>query len=131
VSEFGAVKKTLAQACLVYEDTLNLYDRIPAQLVPPCAILRPHRPTISFLKMQSSRLAEWCFSIRVITGGVNIEAAQEKAGRLISPSSPLISALRAARFPGGYAKVTEGNVDELRTDSGMYTYAELIVVVLA
>src|SRR5207245_1606966 len=100
-------------------------------LTPPSAIIQPqpHR-TIDYLQTQQSGLAKWRFNIMIVVGQVSEEAAQEQAGDLISPGAPLLLALNT-RLCTGFVQVVEGGISQMMFDQGLYTYAELSVVVTA
>jgi len=66
----------------------------------------------------------------IVVGQVDEEVAQEQAGNLITPGSDLIRAIQDLKF-NGYAQVLEGGISQMMFDQGLYTYAELNVVVKA
>ena len=118
---------------------VNLFNYQPRTVVPPCAIIKPqaHR-TVDYVTGQSnSRTAKWHFLIMLVIGEVDEHAAQQEAGALVSPGSPLINAVRATKFPtSGFAVVTQGAVSQMAVktrDGGeaLYTYAQLSVLVEA
>jgi hypothetical protein len=128
VSNYNDVRTALGTAVQAFEPGVNVYYYVPRTLVPPAAIIQPlpHR-TISYLQAQSSFLAQWHFNIMIVIGQVDEQAAQQQAGDLISPGSPLIRALQDTPLPNGYVEVVEGGISEMMFDQGLYTYAQLTV----
>lgn len=130
MTNYNTVRDALGAAIRSFQPDMNVYYYVPRTLIPPAAIVKPqpHR-TISYLQAQSSGLAQWHFNVLLVIGQVDEEAAQEMAGDLISPGSPLIQALNDAKLPNGYAQVVDGAVAEMMFDAGLHTYSELSVVV--
>lgn len=133
MTNYNDVRDGLTRAVLNYSSELNVYHHVPRTLVPPAAIVRPNGSrTIDYQQMQGrSRLAKWHFNVMLVIGLVDEQAAQDLAGELISPGSPLIECLKATQLPNGFAQVTEGAVNSTMFDQGLYTYAELMVVVIS
>lgn len=131
MSNYNDVRSALGAAVQSYQPNLNVYYYVPRTIVPPAAIIQPvpHR-TINYVQAYGSELAKWRFTVMIVIGLVDEESAQEQAGDLISPGSALIRALNT-RLASGYAQVTEGGLAEMMFDTGLYTYAELSVVVTA
>lgn len=129
MSAYNDIRTALGNACQSYESELNVFHYVPRTIIPPAAIIRPapHR-TISYLQTQSSFLAEWHFSVLIVIGEVSEEDAQDRAGVLISPGSALIRTLNECLT---YVQVTDGAVSEMSFGQGLYTYAQLSVVVKA
>ena len=131
MTNYNVVREALAGAVEAATPVLNIYSYVPQTLTPPSAIIQPapHR-TIDYLQTQQSGLAKWRFNIMIVVGQVSEEAAQEQAGDLISPGSPLLLALNT-RLCTGFVQVVEGGISQMMFDQGLYTYAELSVVVTA
>lgn len=130
MTNYNLIRDSLDEAVQVYRPDMNIYRYVPRTLVPPAAIVKPRAGrTIDYLQMQSSGMARWNFTIMLIVGLVDEEAAQIMVGDMISPGSPLIFALQNATLPNGYVTVTDGAVNEMMVDQSLYTYAELSVVV--
>lgn len=130
MSGYNEVRDALGAAISIYRPTMNVFNHVPRTLVPPAAIIQP-RPsrTIDYVQALSSGLAKWNFYVLLIIGLVNEQSAQDEAGDLISPGSPLIAALQDAPLPNGFAQVTEGAISEMSIGQSLYTYAQLSVVV--
>lgn len=130
MSGYNEVRDALGAAILTYKSTMNVFNHVPRTLVPPAAIIQP-RPnrTIDYVQALSSGLAKWNFTVLLIIGLVNEQSAQDEAGDLISPGSPLIAALQSAPLPNGFAHVTDGAISEMSVGQSLYTYAQLSVVV--
>lgn len=133
VTDYNDVRSALIEAVQAYSSELNVYQYVPRTLVPPCAIVKPRGTrTIDYQQMQSrSALAKWYFDVMLVIGLVDEEAAQNLAGELISPGSPLVTCLLGAKFPTGFSQVTEGSVNNMMFGQALYTYAELKVTVIA
>lgn len=134
MADYDSVRIALGDALRAnYRADLNIFDTQPRSLVPPAAIVkpRPHR-TIKYNKaLGGSDFAEWQFLVLIIIGLVDDVASQRMAGALISPGSPAIRALNT-RILNGYAHVVDSGTNQMMIeDSGLYTYAELSVDVLA
>lgn len=125
---YNDVRRALGAAAKVYEPDINVYYYTPRTLTPPAVIVQPAHRTISYLQAQSSRLAQWNFIVLVIIGQVDEIAAQEQAGELISPGSPLIQAFNDVKL-NGYVQVTEGSIAEVTIGGGVYTHVQLSVTV--
>lgn len=132
MTNYNVVRNALGSAITAYQSDVNVYYYVPRTMVPPAAIVQP-RPnrTISYLQAQSSRLAEWHFSVLLVVGLVDEQAAQEQVGNLVSPDSQLIVALQNAPLPNGYSQVTDGSISEMTFGQSLYTYAQLSVLVCA
>lgn len=132
VTSYNVVRTALGQAIKAYQSDVNVYYYVPRSIVPPSAIVRPKPSrTISYVQAQSSRMAEWHFSVMLVVGLVDEQRAQEQVGDLISPDSPLIVALHNAPLPNGYSQVLDGSVSEMTFGQGLYTYAQLSVTVFS
>lgn len=134
MANYNDVRAALGQAINVYSPALalNTYSYVPRSVVPPAAIVQPapHR-TIDYTQVEGkSTFALWRFNIMIVVGQVDEEAAQTQAGDLITPGSPLIRAIQDLKF-NGYAQVLEGGISQMMFDQGLYTYAELNVIVKA
>jgi hypothetical protein len=134
VANYNDVRAALGEAMSVYSPALalNTYNYVPRSIIPPAAIVQPapHR-TIDYTQVEGrGSFALWRFNIMIVVGQVDEEAAQEQAGDLITPGSPLIRALQDIKL-NGYAQVIEGGISQMMFDQGLYTYAELSVVVKA
>lgn len=130
---YNEVRALLGEAIGAYSPALalNTYSYVPRSLTPPAVILQPApRRTIDYLEANQSRAAKWRFNVMIVVGQVDEEAAQEQAGDLISPGSGLLCALNA-RIGSGFSQVTDGSIAQMQFDQGLYTYAELSVVVMA
>lgn len=129
---YNDIRTALGSAIQAYQPDLNVFYYVPRSLVPPAAIVQPlpHR-TVEYLQAQSSYLARWNFNVMLVIGLVDEQAAQDQAGDLISPGSPLITALNNTPLDNGYVVVTEGSVSEMTVSNGLYTYAHLQVAVCA
>jgi hypothetical protein len=133
VVNYNEVRAALGEAIAVYSPALalNTYSYVPRSITPPAVILQPvPRRTIDYLEANRSRSAKWRFNVIIVVGQVDEEAAQQQAGDMISPGSSLLNALNT-RMGTGYAQVTDGGISQMQFDQGLYTYAELSVVVLA
>ena len=136
MASYASVQAALGAAIGTYSPALalNTYTYVPRSLVPPAAIIQPQaHKTIDYMVLHgSSHVAKWYFTVQLVIGQVDEEAAQEQAGVLISPGSDFIAALNSTAFPnGGYAKVTEGAVSQMMFADGLYTYAQLSVYIQA
>lgn len=134
MANYNDVRAALGQAIAVFNPALalNTYSYVPRSIVPPAAIVQPapHR-TIDYTQAEGrSTFALWRFNIMIVIGQVEEEAAQTQAGDLITPGSALIRAIQDLKF-NGYAQVLEGGISQMMFDQGLYTYAELNVVVKA
>lgn len=131
MTNYNDVRAALAEAVADATPVLNIYSYVPQTLTPPSAIIQPapHR-TIDYMQTAQSGLAKWRFNIMIVVGQVSEEAAQEQAGDLISPGSPLLLALNT-RLGSGFSQVFEGGIAQMMFDQGLYTYAELSVIVTA
>jgi hypothetical protein len=131
VTNYNCVRKALGDAVEGATQVLNVYSYVPRSLTPPSAIIQPApRRTIDYLQTQSSGLGKWRFNVLIVVGQVDEESAQEQAGDLISPGSPLLLALNQ-RLGTGFSQVVEGGISQMMFDQGLYTYAELSVIVTA
>lgn len=128
VSGYNDVRRALGAAVQAYDPEMNVYYYVPRTLVPPAVVVQPAHRTVSYLQGQSSRTAEWHFNVMIIVGQIDEEGAQEMAGELISPGSPLVQALNDTIVPKGYAQVTDGTVAETTIGGGVYTHVQLSVV---
>ena len=134
MSNYNDVRTALGAAIQQFQPGLNVYYYVPQSLVPPAAIVKPQSQnvrTIEYLQTQSSGLAKWHFQVLLVIGQLDEQAAQEQAGELISPGSPLLRALNNVRLSTGFSQVTEGGISSMMFDQGLYTYAQLTVVVTA
>jgi hypothetical protein len=129
VVSYNSIRKALGAAVQSFEPNINIYYYAPRTLVPPAVVIQPAHRTINYLEAQSSRSAEWRFTVMVIVGQIDEEGAQEMVGELISPRSLLVHALNATKVQGGYAQVTEGTVAEVTIGGGVYTHVQLSVCV--
>lgn len=131
---YNAVRTALGAAVQSYQPGLNVYYYTPRSLVPPAAIIKPqsqNQRTIEYLQVQGAGgLAKWHFNILLVIGQLDEQAAEEQAGELISPGSPLVRALNG-RLSTGFSQVIEGGIASMMFDQGLYTYAQLTVVVTA
>jgi hypothetical protein len=132
VTAFTVVRDTLGRACSKTLPTLNVYNYVPRSLVPPAAIVRmaPHN-AIDYEQQYSSGLADWMWTLMLVIGQVDDEAAQDQIGELITPNSPLIVAINACEFPSGWARVQKAGVSQMMFGKALYSYAELSVRVTA
>jgi hypothetical protein len=133
VTTLVEVRDTLGQMCSKTLPTLNVYNHVPRSLVPPAAIVRlaPHN-AIDYEQQYSSGLADYMWTIMLVIGQVDDEAAQDQIGELITPNSPLIVAINNATFPApGWAKVQKAGVSQMMFGKALYSYAELSVRVTA
>lgn len=135
MSSYNEVRRALGAAMLSFQPDLNVYYYVPRTLIPPCAIIKPQpQQTINYLQAQSSLSARWLFHIMMVIGLVEEEAAQDLAGDLIAPGSPLLRALNR-RLDTGYAQVTDAAISEAMFGEpprqGLYTFARLSVLVNA
>lgn len=131
MADYNEIKKTLGDALRQFQDDLNVSDYFPKSVVPPAAVIQPAVPTISYIQARNSPTAQWRFSVMLIVGQVNEEAAQLRIGEFISPGSPLIEALNAIGEDSGFlrVKVTDASVSEVQVGTTNYAYARLSVVV--
>lgn len=131
MTNYNCVRKALGDAVEGATQVLNVYSYVPRSLSPPSAIIQPApRRTIDYLQSMQSGLAKWRFNVLIVVGQVDEESAQEQAGDLISPGSPLLVALNK-RLATGFSQVVEGGISQMMFDQGLYTYAELSVIVTA
>jgi len=131
VANYNDVRAALGTALETYQSGLNVYDYVPKSLTPPAAIVQPapHR-TIDYVQAQGAGgLAKWRFNVLIVIGQVDELAAQQQAGDLISPGSSVIQALNRMPLTNGYALVESGGIAQMMFDQGLYTYAELSVVI--
>lgn len=132
MTNYNTVRSAIGAAVQAYSSDLNVYYYVPRTLVPPAVIVQPNPThTISYLQAQSSILAEWNFHVLLVIGLLDETAAQEQAGELVSPGSPLVAALDNISLPNGFSKVTEGAISEMQFGNGLHTYVQLSVVVTA
>lgn len=132
MSGFNDVRASLAAAVQKALPDMNVYNFVPRSLVPPAAIVRAvAHNAIDYEQMYASGFANWNFTVMIVAGQVDDEAAQTQVGEHISPRSPLIQAVEAAEFESGWARVTRGNVSQMMFGKALYTYAELTVHVRA
>lgn len=133
MANYNELKRTLGDALRTFSDEINVSDFFPKSVVPPAAVIQPAVPTINFIQAEQSRTAEWRFTVMLIIGQVNEEAAQEKIGDLISPGSPLIEVLNAVGEDSGFlrVKVTDASISEVQVGTTNYAYARLSVNVIA
>lgn len=135
MSNYDAVRAAIAASLQSYKSDLNVYDHMPRTFVPPAAIVKPraHRTTTYERAMGGGTYAQYHFIVQFIVGLVDENAAQDQAGQLISPNSPLIWALQDAVIPNGFVNITDGAVSEMMvtTDTGaaLYTYAEIALTI--
>jgi hypothetical protein len=134
VANYNDIRAALGGAINVFDPSLalNTYSYVPRSIVPPAAIVQPapHR-TIDYTQVEGrGSFALWRFNIMIVVGQVDEEAAQTQAGNLITPGSPLIAAIQNIKL-NGYAQVLEGGISQMMFDQGLYTYAELTVIVKA
>ena len=135
MSDYDTVRQAIGAALKSYESELNVYYHMPRTFVPPAAIVKPraHRTTEFELQMGGGTYAHYHFIVQFIIGLVDETAAQDQAGQLVSPNSPLIWALQDAVIPSGFVQVTDAAVSEMmvNTDNGsaLYTYAEIALKV--
>lgn len=131
MSNYNTIRAAVGAAVQVSQPGVNVYYFVPRTLVPPAAIVQPNPSrTISYLKTQSSRAAEWYFNVMLVIGQIDEQAAQEQTGDLISPGSPLLRSLNG-KIETGYAQVTDGAISEMTFGTSLYTYARLSVTVVA
>jgi hypothetical protein len=114
---------------------LNVYSYIERTIVPPAAVIMavPNR-SVDYVQMQSSGFATYYFTILVVIGQVDSEAAQRECGVLISPGSPLITAINNVRVGQGYVLVTHGAISTLsggQSGAALYTHVQYSVMVKA
>lgn len=116
---------------------VNVYPYMPKTMIPPAAMVYPNTRTINYLQMLSSTSAEWHFTVLIVLGEIDEEAAQNLVGELVSPDSQVIAAICNTTIPGGYAVVTDASVSERQVPgasangAALYTHAELHVMVKA
>lgn len=132
MANYNDVRALLGAAIGVYNPALltNTYSYVPRSLVPPATILQPapHR-TIDYTQVEGrGNFALWRFNVMIVVGQVDEEAAQIEAGDIITPGSTLIRAIQDIKG-NGYAQVLEGGISQMMFDQGLYTYAELSVIV--
>lgn len=133
MSNYNEVREFLGSQLKSFQPGLNVYYYTPRSLVPPSAIVQanPTR-TIDYEQAYSSVSAEWFFSVMLVVGLVNEEAAQRRVGDLISPGSDLLTALNVTA-KNGYCRVKTASIQEAMFGEpprqGLYTYARLTVVV--
>lgn len=133
MANYNDLKRTLGDALRQFSDEINVFDFFPKSVVPPAAVIQPAVPTVNFIQAEQSRTAEWRFTVMLIVGQVNEEAAQIKIGDLISPGSDLIEALNAVGEDTGFlrVKVTDASISEVQVGTTTYAYARLSVNVIA
>jgi len=133
MANYNELKSTLGDALRQFSDDINVFDFFPKSVVPPAAVIQPAVPTVNFIQAEQSRTAEWRFTVMLIVGQVNEEAAQTKIGDLISPGSDLIEALNAVGEDTGFlrVKVTDASISEVQVGTTTYAYARLSVNVIA
>ena len=133
MANYNDLKRTLGDALRQFSDEINVFDFFPKSVVPPAAVIQPAVPTVNFIQAEQSRTAEWRFTVMLIVGQVNEEAAQTKIGDLISPGSDLIEALNVVGEDTGFlrVKVTDASVSEVQVGTTTYAYARLSVNVIA
>jgi hypothetical protein len=135
VTSYTDVRVALGAAVATFLPNLNVYYYVPKTLVPPAAIVQPRTrdTTINYMQVHGGGgLAKWSFNVMFVIGQPDEEAAQEEAGRLISPGSPLIRAVQNIKLPsGGFAQVTTGGIAEMAFNQGLYTSAQLSVDITA
>lgn len=134
MANYNDIRAALGNAINVFDPSLalNTYSYVPRSIVPPAAIVQPapHR-TIDYTQVEGrGSFALWRFNIMIVVGQVDEEVAQTQAGNLITPGSPLIAAIQNIKL-NGYAQVLEGGISQMMFDQGLYTYAELTVIVKA
>lgn len=116
---------------------VNVFPYLPKTFVPPAAMVFPNTRTINYLQTMSSNSAEWHYTVLIVLGEVDEEAAQNLVGDLVSPDSAVIAAICNTHIPNGYAVVTDGSVSERQvpgasaSGAALYTHAELHVMVKA
>ena len=134
MANYNDIRAALGNAINVFDPSLalNTYSYVPRSIVPPAAIVQPapHR-TIDYTQVEGrGSFALWSFNIMIVVGQVDEEVAQTQAGNLITPGSPLITAIQNIKL-NGYAQVLQGGISQMMFDQGLYTYAELTVIVKA
>lgn len=134
MANYNDIRAAIGAAISVYNPALalNTYSYVPRSIVPPAVIVQPspHR-TIDYLQAEGrSSFATWNFNIMIVVGQVDEEVAQQQAGDLITPGSPFIRAIQDIKL-NGYAVITNGGISQMMFDQGLYTYAELTVVIKA
>jgi hypothetical protein len=134
VANYNDVRAMLGDAINVYMPSLatNTYSYVPRSIIPPALIVQPtpHR-TIDYTQVEGrGTFALWRFNIMIVIGQVDEEVAQTQAGDIITPGSPLIRAIQDIKG-NGYAQVLDGGISSMMFDQGLYTYAELNVIVKA
>lgn len=116
---------------------LNVYPYMPKTFIPPAAMVYPNTRTINYMQMLSSTAAEWHYTVLIVLGELDEEAAQNMVGDIVSPDSAVIAAIGNTNIGGGYAVVTDGSVSERQVPgasangAALYTHAELHVMVKA
>lgn len=136
MTSFIDVRNTLGRAVTRVLPKHNVYGYVPRSIIPPAAIVAPvPNNTIDYEQQYNSTQADWMWTVKIIVGQVDDEAAQDMVGELLSPGSDLIRAIEASEFgdvPGaGWARVQRGGVSQMMFGKALYTYAELTVRVTA
>lgn len=136
MTSFIDVRNTLGRAVIRVLPEHNVYGYVPRSIIPPAAIVTPvPNNTIDYEQQYNSTQADWMWTIKIVVGQVNDEAAQDMVGELLSPGSDLINAVNGCVFgdgPGaGWARVQRGGVSQMMFGKALYTYAELTVRVTA
>lgn len=134
MANYNDVRAALGEAISIYDPALalNTYNYVPRTVTPPAVILQPapHR-TVDYTQVEGrGTFALWRFNIMIVVGQVDEEVAQEQAGDLITPGSDFIRAIQDIKL-NGYAQVIDGGIAQMMFDQGLYTYAELNVIVKA
>jgi hypothetical protein len=133
VANYNDIRAAIGAAIESYQPGLNVYDYVPRSLTPPSAIVQPvpHR-TIDYTQVQGrGAFAKWRFTIHIVIGQVDEQSAQQQAGDLISPGSPMIRALNRLPLTNGQTVVETGGIAQMMFDQGLYTAAELAVCIVA
>lgn len=130
MTNFNFVRKALGTAIQSYQPGLNVYYYVPRSFAPPAAIVEPaSQRTINYKMVQGNGpFSKWFFNVLLVLGQVDEEAAQEAAGEIISPGSPLIRALQCADLGNGFVEVTDAAISQMQFGNGIYTYARLTVI---
>jgi hypothetical protein len=130
VSNFNFVRSSLGTSIQTYQPGLNVYYYVPRTFTPPAAIVEPaSQRTINYKLVQGNGpFSKWFFNVLLVLGQVDEAAAQEAAGEIISPGSPLITALQATDLKNGFVEVTDAAISQMQFGGGIYTYARLTVI---
>lgn len=130
MSTYNDIRQALGAAIISFRPELNVFHYVPRSFDPPVAIVQPEmRRTIDYQQVMGS-FANWYFNVLIVVGELYEEAAQEIAGDLISPTSPLICALQEANVP--YIQVVDAAVSEQTfKTSAVYTLARVSLLVRA